>query len=127
MKSSNNNRFDDDEEHIEQYESITRNVIELIVNFTANLNITGEKLIRLTPIGGGSHSNNSIYENESLENNNGNATNSTYEAQQLPEYIRYSSVVFCTIIMILGFLGNVMVNRDELNSFPSTLPHLNFL
>lgn len=35
------------------------------------------------------------------------------DVPQIPDYIRYTSMVFCIAIMCLGVIGNIMVSRVE--------------
>lgn len=40
----------------------------------------------------------------------GTAAAANNDVPQIPDYIRYTSMVFCIAIMCLGVIGNIMVN-----------------
>lgn len=40
----------------------------------------------------------------------GTVTAANNDVPQIPDYIRYTSMVFCIVIMCLGVIGNIMVS-----------------
>jgi hypothetical protein len=96
-------------ESVEYADSFSNKVIrttEFIANFTLahNSSLSEDIKLLVPPSSNISGSGNGNYTLSS------NATTSL--EPQIPDYIRTTSIVFCVVILCLGLIGNIMVNKS---------------